>query len=453
MERKLDPRVVIAGSNNRPDIAHCPVRNRTSSARCVWIVHRSLKPYDYGSTGGLFGAQLKAQVYTFGAMLLLLTWSSRVSSQDLGGHSFVTPNSVEGTLAGTANRQRQGVLENYDSWKEQLERRSGLTFGFDTQLQYLDANTAASPSDAAGNVLRFYGAWTATGRNTPNNGALVFRVENRSAVGSNIPPQALGPALGYAGLLSSTYSDADWVLTNLLWRQRLHDGRISYVIGQVDITDYLDTNSLASPWDAFGNLAFEMPTIPAPGQGLGAAILSRINESWAVLGGVVNANGDAADPIDSAEALFNSGETFKHLAIAWSPDWGDRFNQAIQFTLWQVDEREDAAVESGHGVAIAASARAGNWRPFFRAGYGDGGGPFMGRALSMGAGYDARRGKDLAGLGLNWGRAPENTRDQYTLEAFYRYGPTDFFLVKSVNQRLHLTLSLTKRTQVSKVFT
>ena len=44
----------------------------------------------------------------------------------------------------------------------------------------------------------------------------------------------------------------------------------------------------------------------------------------------------------------------------------------------------------------------------------------------MGLGYDPRDGGDLAGLGVAWGRAPDNSRDQYTLEAFYRYDWTDF---------------------------
>jgi porin len=48
------------------------------------------------------------------------------------------------------------------------------------------------------------------------------------------------------------------------------------------------------------------------------------------------------------------------------------------------------------------------------------------RAVSIGTGYDAREGKDLAGVGVSWGRAPDNSRDQYTVEAFYRYDMTDF---------------------------
>jgi len=48
------------------------------------------------------------------------------------------------------------------------------------------------------------------------------------------------------------------------------------------------------------------------------------------------------------------------------------------------------------------------------------------RAVSIGTGYDARGGNDRVGVGVNWGRAPGKTRDQYTVEVFYRYDMTDF---------------------------
>jgi porin len=361
---------------------------------------------------------------------MLLAAPMAALSQDLGDDGFATPDSVAGTLAATAERQSKGALESFQAWKKELEGRTGLSFGFDDQVQYLGTNSDRSPSDAVSNVFRFYGTWTAVGRGTPNDGALVFKVENRSAIGSNISTQALGPSLGYAGLFSTTFSDAGWVLTNFYWRQRLLNNRVSFVVGQLDVTDYVDVNNLSNPWTGFTSQAFEqLPTFPAPSQGLGAALQWRLNEQWAVLGGFADANADAADPIGSAQGFFETGETFKHLAIGWSPNWDDRFDQAVQLTLWQVDDRETAGVEGGQGVAFAASTRVDQWRPFLRAGYAEGGGTFLDRAISVGTGYDALGGRDLAGIGMSWGRAPGNSRDQYTVEAFYRFDLTDFLQV------------------------
>ena len=340
---------------------------------------------------------------------------------------FSSPRSVEGTLTDTAERQREGFLAEIRAHKETLEARTGLTYGFDNHTQYLDTNSDKSPSDAASNVTRFYGTWTAFGQGKPDNGALVFKVEYRTAIGDRISTQQLGPSLGYAGTFASTYSDAGLILTNFYWRQRFAGGRGSFVIGQVDTYDYVNVNSLASPWTAFTNLAFEhQSTYPGPSQGLGAALQWRFNENWAVLGGFADANADPSAPWESAKTLFDTGETFKHLAIGWSPDWGDRPDQLVQLTVWQMDERKDAGVEDGHGVSFAASARIHNWRPFFRAGHAEGGGAILERAVSVGLGYDARGGKDLAGIGVDWGRAPDNSRNQYTLEAFYRYDMTGF---------------------------
>jgi len=343
---------------------------------------------------------------------------------------FSTPRSVEGTLAETAELQQEGALSRFRAGKQELEDRTGFAYGFDNQTQYLGTDADKSPSDGFSNVFRIYGTWTASGRGTPNAGALIFKIEDRSAVGSNISTQALGPSLGYAGVFSSTYSDAGVVLTNLYWRKHFAEGRGGLVIGQVDTYDYVNVNGVSSPWTAFTNLAFEQqPTFAGPSQGLGAAVRWRLTDHWQVLGGFANANGDASEPFESAKKLFDTGETFKHLAIGWTPTWGGRYDYATQLTVWQIDERKEAGVEGGYGVSFATSAYKDKWRPFLRIGYAHDAGTLLDRAISIGTAYDARGGSDLAGLAVGWGRAPDNSRNQYELEAFYRYGVTDFLQI------------------------
>jgi len=343
---------------------------------------------------------------------------------------FSSTRSVEGTLAETDERQREGPLERFRARKDALEAATGLSLGSDNNTQYLGTDTDESPSHAASNVFRFYGTWTLTGRGTSGDGALVFKIEDRSAIGNDPSPQALGPSLGYAGLFSSTFSDAGVVLTNFYWRQRFGRGRGAFVAGQVDPSDYISVNSIASPWTGFTNLAFEQqPTLAIPSPGLGAAVMWQLNDNWGILAGLVDANGDPSDPLDSAENLFDQGELLKHLAIGWAPDWGDRYDQTVQLTIWQADEREDAGVEGGHGIAFLASARIDSWRPFVRMGLAKDAGVLNDRSISVGTGYDARGGSDLAGLAVGWARAPDSSRDQYTLEAFYRYVMADFLEV------------------------
>jgi len=376
----------------------------------------------------------KASVLFASFLLAGSTWAQDADPQvkpGAGGQfGFSSSRSVEGTLADTAEAQEEGVLEKFRARKKSLEARTGFTYGFDNNTQYLGTDSDKSPSDGFSNVFRFYGTWALTGRGTPNDGALVFKIEDRSAVGNNISTQALGPSLGYAGVFASTYSDAGVVLTNLYWRKHFANGRGGLVIGQVDVYDYVNVNSVSSPWTAFTNLAFEQQsTFAGPSQGLGAAVRWRLTDQWQVLGGIANANGDASEPFESAKELFDTGETFKHLAIGWAPKWGERYDHASQLTVWQIDERTEAGVEGGYGVSFATIAHKDNWRPFLRIGYANDAGTTLDREISFGIGYDARNGTDMAGLGVGWGRAPDSSRDQYTLEAFYRYGLTDFLQI------------------------
>jgi hypothetical protein len=110
---------------------------------------------------------------------MLVAASMASLSQDLGDDGFATPDSVAGTLAATADRQSERALESFQAWRKELEGRTGLSFGFDDQVQYLATNSDRSPSDAVSNVFRFHGTRTAVGRGTPNDGALYFEAENR----------------------------------------------------------------------------------------------------------------------------------------------------------------------------------------------------------------------------------------------------------------------------------
>ncbi|WP_412470102.1 MULTISPECIES: carbohydrate porin [unclassified Halobacteriovorax] len=335
--------------------------------------------------------------------------------------------SVEGILKDNEKQQRDSVLKWLVSSKKSLKENYGLSLGVDNFTHYLDSNSDQDPSDAASNVFRLYGTWTLIGKGTPNDGALIFKVESRDAIGNNLSTQALGPTLGYAGTFASTYSDKGWVYTNFYWKQHFADGKGGVVFGQVDVYDYVNVNSIGSPWTGFTNLAFQhQPTFPGPPQGLGAAASYHFNSNWSVLAGFVNANNDPHKPIESAKKLFDEGETFKHIAVGWLPKWAARFDRSLQFTFWQVDKREKAGVESGSGFSFLMSTIRGKWTPFLRAGYADGGGAMLDRDISVGTGLKLRDEKDLAGLGIGWGRAPYNDRDQYTLEAFYRYGVKSF---------------------------
>ena len=345
---------------------------------------------------------------------------------------FGGPNSVGGILIeDDAVRKPWFRLESVDrvlqpwfDWKEGLNRDYGLSFGLDYSALGQIASDSLGKDNAAGGIFRFFGNWTVIGRESGNTGSIVFKVENRHRLGTDIAPQNLGFEVGYLGITGTAFSDYGWGLTNLYWKQRFNQGRISFVAGAVDVTDYLDVYGLITPWTSFQNLSFlTNPTIPAPNQGLGAAIGAMATDNIYVIGGLADTNGDPTEPLDWFDTFFSDNEYFYHFEVGWTSSQDRIYLDNIHLTGWYADNRVKAGVESGKGLAFSAAWFVNDtWMPFFRTGYSDGGGALLKATASAGIGYYFKESKDLFGFGLNWGRPPQSgLDDQYTAEIFYRF--------------------------------
>ena len=81
-------------------------------------------------------------------------------------------------------------------------------------------------------------------------------LENRHRLRADVVPAALAGKIGYAGLTAVPFSDAGSIFTNLYWHQSFLDNRLAYVVGIVDVTDYVGVYVLVNPWTDFVNLAF-----------------------------------------------------------------------------------------------------------------------------------------------------------------------------------------------------
>jgi porin len=350
--------------------------------------------------------------------------------QDTG---FGGPSSVTGTLdydreTETAVPARIKLSDRYFDFKKRFEREYGFGFGFDYNALIQFASESPDDDIAAGGVFRAFGHWTIVGRDTKNTGSLVYKVENRHRLGTDISPKDLGNEIGYAGLTAVTFSDVDWVLTNLYWNQQLLENRLAFVAGLVDVTDYIDVYGLVNPWTDFNNYAFTTnPTIPAPDQGLGVAVRLTASKNIYILGGIADTNGDPTDPGDSINSFFDEGEYFTHLEIGWASSWERRFDDNIHLTTWHADEREQAQVPDGWGLAFSYSRLFNDiWEPFFRAGYAKDGGALWEGSISTGFGYYPGKGSDVLGFGINWSRPSTDTfgpglDDQITAELYYRW--------------------------------
>lgn len=317
-----------------------------------------------------------------------------------------------------------GLFKPWLEFKNKVNKKVGLSFGTDYTAIYQVATESPGEDDTAGGIWRVFGNWTLVGRESDNSGSLVFKIENRHGLGTNISPQGFGFNLGYVGLTTTPYNNFGWGLTNLYWHQRLFEGRASFVVGIVDVTDYLDVYGLVNPWTQFSNLSFSTaPTIPAPNQGLGAAFGAMLSDHVYLIGGIADANGDPTDPGENFNTFFDENEYFKHLEIGITSSKDRIYLDNAHITFWHSDKRENVGTPSDWGLAFSAAKFIDDsWMPFIRGGFSDEGTGVLKGSVSTGVGYYFQGISDLVAIGLSWGKPEESSLDdQYTAEIFYRF--------------------------------
>jgi porin len=343
------------------------------------------------------------------------------TSPDQGRHGVKLdgPSSVQSQIL----RDREShQLVGPQTLKDRLQSRYSLALGADYNVLAQQINDSPGQNDGVTGVTRFYGHWALVGRDDPIDvGSLVFKVEYRNSLGTDIPAQAVLPTAGVAGVSGPTFGANGGMLTNLFWTQAFADNRFAFSAGVVDPTDYLDVYGLVNVWTDFNNLAFSTnPTIQIPNQGLGAVARWMFSENLYLVGGFADANADPHRPQDFF-STFGEGEYFKHVELGWMGSWKGRFSDNAHITLWEVDDREEAGIEGGWGATVSWSENLGDrWLGFVRGGYSDSGGTLVDRTVSAGFGYMVNDQESYFGFGINWGRAPDVDRNQYQFETYYR---------------------------------
>jgi porin len=338
------------------------------------------------------------------------------------------PSSVPGQirrdqLVGTA------VMRKYFDFKDRLATSSGFYYGFDYTTALQSATASLGDKTAASGVFRVFGNWSLVGRESGNTGSVVFQVYQGHRLATDLTTLDLGFEAGYAGL-TAPFGKNDWALTNFYWSQTLLAGRLEFVAGLVDATDYLNVYALIDPWNDFMNLEFSTGlTIPAPAQGLGAAVYGLVTENIYLLGGLTDANGDPTDPLGVFKSFFGDAEYFSHLELGWIGSRESSYTDNIHITVWHAAQRRAAEIPAGSGVSLSFSRFFGDhWMPFVRAGYADDGGALLEGSLQAGVGYYFPASTDQIGVGLGWGVPSEATlgeglKDQFTVELYYRLRP------------------------------
>ncbi len=306
----------------------------------------------------------------------------------------------------------------------------GLVLGADYNLLSQGVTESLGKSSATGGALRFYGTWVPITSNPENENKLVFKLEHRHAIGSDLPPSGLLLDAGVAALSGPTFSDNKTVLTNLYWGQNLHSNQFGYIAGIVDVADYADVYAFVNVWTEFNNLAFSTnPSMPVPNQGLGVAVRWLFQSNVYVLGGIADINGDPHAPEDAFDSFFSDAEFFKHIEIGLIGSWDERMTRNTHITIWQSDAREELGIEADKGVALSWSPKIGEWQPFLRGGYADKGTAVLKKSYSAGVGKAINSRQDAFGVALNWGKTANSSSAQIISELYFKWNPFKHLLV------------------------
>jgi porin len=313
------------------------------------------------------------------------------------------------------------LLDPWFDWKSGIRERHGLSLGIDYLALYQGASASLSnEDDAASGVFRIFGQWTLVGRDDENNwGRLIFKVENRHTLGTELAPSELGFEVGYLGVTGTVFNGLGTILTDLSWQQQFNNGASAVLAGRFDPSDYMGISGYGNPWTTFSNLAILLNTsIALPDLGLGVGLGHHFGKQKWNLSGIVS---DANALLDEVEFFEGGAEFFAEATLSWSPSRAERFLNNMNLMVWHVDERETAGVPESEGVALAANWTFNKlWMPFGRLGWSDGGAALANKTAT--AGFLRRFAlADLFGLGFNWSDPPDpELREQMTLEIFYR---------------------------------
>jgi porin len=317
--------------------------------------------------------------------------------------------------------QVDAFLQPWFDGKRELNNSRDLEIGSHYVNVYQRLSDSLTDDQQAwSGIIRLAGTWLLAGENTEDTGTLVFKIENRHEIGSNISPSELAESAGYLGQTGPLFTDVDTVLVDLNWQQYFHDGRTSIIAGRYDPSDYMNVAGYANPWTSFQNLMVMLDaSIAFPDASYGIGVGHWLTDQWAVGGSINDANGTIPDL-----GFFEGGsEFFTEAQLIWTPSREERLFKRVGLTVWNVDARGDLGIGRGDGVALTANwTIADRWMPFIRVGRSNGTASIYNESTTVGfIRYLAAR-SDLFGIGINRGDPSDETlRVQTTAEFFYRF--------------------------------
>ena len=330
--------------------------------------------------------------------------------------------------------RRDTSLSPWFAWKQQFRQDTGISFGGSWMVLWQNySSSAIDQRNAVGSKLTLNMSYDLLNRNQPDALTFDMAVEDRRAVGTDLPPLQAGIGAGSAVPTAATYGQFDLGITQAYLRQNLLDNKVQYTIGKIFAPNFIDAYPFFDDNRQFLSQAFSTsPTIATPLRGFGAVGAWYPTETgFYIKPGVFTSNSDdtgstITDFLTKNEHFYMVETGFSSLARSGVPIQARAAMDAdnVHVTTWYKDPQENGPGRA-YGAAFNANYMYGeNLMWFARGGLSEGW--LIDRAASVGIGWrPSQNFSDLFGVAVGWARpANEFLRQQYTAEIFYRFQVT-----------------------------
>ena len=321
-----------------------------------------------------------------------------------------------------------GALKPWYDFKAGLEEKHGFRYGISFTALYQKASDTVGPEDdAAGFDLDLSGSWDFRGRGTNSPTTLGFQFFQRDDLGTEMLPQTLFTQIGSLYSSAGPYGETD-PSVGQLWIQQKFRNTFGFRVGKIfPITayDFFPFKNFRTDFVDFNHTT--NATIPLPDYGLGAFVVYKPHPQVRLRLGAHDANAD----VEKSGFDTYDGELFTIFEADFDPGLMPRKpgrppSGNLHFSIWHQDEREDAGVDDGWGIAGTALQRFGRFTPFLRYGYADvsaTGPTSVKNMVNIGLVIDEILGQtnDRIGVGYTWSDPADKVLDnQSTIDAYYR---------------------------------
>ncbi|TRX63316.1 carbohydrate porin [Carboxylicivirga sp. M1479] len=392
----------------------------------------------------------KVQVFATLSFIFLVSFTlkaQQVSSQDsatiekdeiIGGNSIGRQIELDKKSYTFQYRFSLRPMNDWYALKDSLLTKRGIQFGIDYTSVYMRSSKVISDvnnQNTASGILNIQLGWNLINRKKgKNKGTLFIKFSDRHAYSGLTSPMFHGlEESGYYGLTATGYSDYSMRILEFNYQQFFANQRLGFVAGKIDLANYFNFHGISNPSMHFmGYGAMVTGTGNWGNPGLGAIVMGRPTEQLYAMLGANDVYGDLFESGDFFDLGRNweNGDFMYMGEIGYVPSYDERFFKRVSLMAWKSPNytsyggNEIAAAE---GIAFSSHwFIAQRYAPYIKFGFSDGGGEntFYKRDVQLGHGLRFRH-YDMLGTSFSWAETNiPDTKDQMTIELFYRYNVT-----------------------------